>query len=674
VKHLSSWRALVLLAAPALLLVALAVGLQGVGSSQYTGSVGTIVVGFSGSLPRGFQNISFNIASVRLNPSQDPSVSDLDPNWVEIPVSPGVGLNTTGISNPFTSLATLFSLNTTGPTPTAAGTGPSELQIDMGQLATQPELFNSWNVPASTYYQIELVLDSNSAGTLIPDCVIRPLEGCIASQIAMVNPTPVLRTSGKVTVPLGGVGTLVINIIPIAATSGTPAFSGANYTLSPAISVNTPNVMGLVTGQAIGATQVLAELSGTNQVVETTTLGASFYTLVLPAAKDGTAYDLVASGPGYAYQIASGVLVERGKHQVVDLNSTFVGGTSLKGKVTDACSGAAIQGATLEIVRPAPNTPNDCAQIPTPSNCVALASANTDDIGAYPMLPSNFVPQAFTNVAAGNYTMVVSAAGYDTVASGLAAGSGGAGCAAGVGGACNFALPRSTINGLVTLNPPLPAGSAALNVLVTAEDHGTRHIENVALATVPPGSASAPFSIFVPDNTTVASLDMYAAVSDLFSGLPEKYTGHTIAVMSNIPGSSACSTNPVGPVLTMQCVGHASVSGTTASFDPGTSIVLSKGGVQLIASGVIADGTPNPSPSATPVPGRFSFCAPADPQTYTLQRFEASPPGAEPSPAASPTSVTMLAPTTIGQPCSSICSNGSGACLVCQNKPKVEVP
>ncbi len=675
-KHLSSWRAFVLLLAPVLLVAALTVGPLGTGWSEFTGPTGIIVVGFSGSLPPGFQNISFNIVSVRLNPSTDPNVPDTDPNWITVPVPPGVGLNTTGVSNPFTTLATLFSLNTTGPTPSAAGTGPSELQIDMAQIATLPQMFNSWTVPASSYFEVELVLDSSSAGTLIPDCLSSPLEGCIGSQIAMFNPSPNLRAAllAPVTVPLGGVATLVININPVSTTTALPTFSGGNYTLSPAITVDTPNVMGLVTGQAIGATQVLAELSGTNQVVETTTLGGGFYTLVLPAAADGTLYDLVASGPGYAYQVAHNVLVQRGKHQSVNLNSAFSGQTSLKGKVVDGCSGQPLQGATLEIVKPAPNTPNDCTDIPTPSNCVVLASANTDDTGTYPMLPSNFVTQAFTNVAAGNYTMVVSAAGYDTIASGLGVGSGGAGCSLGAGGLCNFNLGRSQIKGLVTLSPPLPTGSPALNILVTAEDHGTDHIENVALATVPPGSSAAPFSMFVPDNTVVGSLDMYAAVSDLFTGLPERYSGHTIAVASDIASSGVCSTNPVDPILSMQCVGHSSLRGTTSASAPGTSVVLSKNGVQLIASDVIAQGTPNPSPSATPVPGSFSFCAPADPQPYTLQRFKASPPGAAPVPAAAPTSVTMLPPTTIGQPCSSICSNGSGACLVCRNKPNVKVP
>ncbi len=653
-KHLSSWRAAVLLFAPLLLLAALMVGPAGISHGQFSGPIGVIVVGFTGTLPEKFQNMSFNIQAVRLNPSTDPSVSDADPNWVTVPVPQGVGLNSTGVSNPFNTLATLFSLNTSGPSPTQAGTGPSELQIDMGQIANLPQMFNSWSVPSSTYNQIELVLDSASAGNVIPNCFSGGLEGCINSQIAMFNPSPILRTSGQVTVPLGGVATLVININPIANDmQSQPPFSGANYTLNPTISV-TPFApkMALVTGQAVGATQVLAELSDTNQVVETTTLGDSFYTMVLPAALGGTLYDFVASGPGFAYKVAHNVLIKRGQSKTVNLNSGFSGQTSLSGKITDGCSGQPIEGATVELE--------------DPSTGVVLISAGTDDTGAFPMpRASNLVLQPFTSVANGSYTLVVSAAGYDTHVSPLSVAGGNA--------VIGVALGRSQINGLVSLNAPLPAGASALNVLVTAEDHGTHHIENVALATIPPGSSAAPFSMFVPDNSGVAALDMFAAVSDLFGGLPEKYTGHTIAVTSNIPSAGGCAVNPVNPIFSMQCVGHASLIGQTTSFDPGMSVVLSKDGVQLIASNVVA-ATPNPSASPSPVPGRFSFCAPADPQPYTLQRFETSPPGAAPSPAASPTSVTMLPPGTVNPPCSSICGNGSGLCLVCRNKPNVSVP
>jgi len=292
-----------------------------------------------------------------------------------------------------------------------------------------------------------------------------------------------------------------------------------------------------------------------------------------------------------------------------------------------------------------------------------LASANTDDTGTYPMPASNFVLQAFNAVPNGSYTMIVTDAGYDTVASSLSV-SGGAACSAGTGGVCNFALGRSQINGLVTISPPVPS-PRALNVLVTAEDHGTHHIENVALATVPPGSNAAPFTIFVPEQSSVASLDLYATVSDYFNGLPEKSSGHTIAVLSGIAPASRCGTSATQPILSTQCAGHGSIMGSTATYDDGTSIVLAKDGVQLMSTGV--------GPVNGTVPGQFSICAPADPGPYVLQRYEANPPAAQPFPVGTPIPETLAPPLQVAQPCNSICGTGSGNCLVCVNNT-VTVP
>jgi hypothetical protein len=293
-----------------------------------------------------------------------------------------------------------------------------------------------------------------------------------------------------------------------------------------------------------------------------------------------------------------------------------------------------------------------------------LASANTDDTGTYPMPPSNFVTQSFNSIPNGQYTMVVSDAGYDTVASNISV-SGGAACSAGTGGLCNFALGRSQINGLVTISPPV-SSPRALNVLVTAEDHGTHHIENVALTTVPIGSNAAPFTMSVPDNSSVASLDLYATVSDYFNGLPEKSSGHTIAVLSGLATASRCGTAATQPILSMQCAGHGSIMGSTAPFDDGTTVVLSKNGVQLMSTGV--------GPRNGTIPGQFSLCAPADPLPYQLQRFEANPPAAQPSPVGTPVPQLMTPPLQVGQPCNSICSTGSGNCLVCVNQSGVVVP
>jgi hypothetical protein len=223
----------------------------------------------------------------------------------------------------------------------------------------------------------------------------------------------------------------------------------------------------------------------------------------------------------------------------------------------------------------------------------------------------------------------------------------------------------STIEGLVTISPPVPS-PRALNVLVTAEDHGTHHIENVALTSVPIGSSAAPFTMFVPEQSSVSSLDLYATVSDYFNGLPEKGSGHTVAVLNGFAPASRCGTAATHPTLSMQCAGHGSIMGSTTPFDDGTSIVLSKDGVQLMSTAV--------GPKGGTVPGQFSFCAPADPAPYQLQRFEANPPAAQPSPVGTPIPQLMTAPLQVAQPCNSICGTGSGQCLVCLNNSGVKVP
>ncbi len=684
-KQLSSWRAAIALIVPVLVVFATVLAPIGTGHSQVPANSdkGTLVIALTGASPSnleftpGFTSLSFNVLAVELNPSTDPNIfqNQADPNWTTIPVAQGVGLNNVGTVDVFTQLATLFNLNTFGPNPAGAGTGPSELQVDINQIQTVPQLFNAALVPASTYHAIELVLDGSNAGTAVPTCLETPasmLEGCIASQISLVNPSQFLTTVSLagVSVPLNGLTTLVINITPVTpgvqAFPGRPTFSGGLYQFSPSISLppTAVNFLGLVTGAAFGATKVAAELAGTGQVVETTTVGGGQYQLPLPASVNGTLYDLVASGPGFAYAFAHDVLVERSHVDSVQLDAAAAGQIALTGKVTDACSGQALPGATLEVVAPAPGSGADCTQLPTPSGCVVLASANTDDTGTYPMLGSNFVIQSFNSIPNGQYAMVVINAGYDTVASSLSV-SGGAACSAGTGGLCNFALGRSTIDGLVTITPPVPS-PRALNVLVTAEDHGTHHIENVTLTTVPVGSNAAPFTMFVPDQSSVASLDLYATVSDYFNGLPEKSSGHTIAVLSGFAAASRCGTAASHPTLSMQCAGHGSIMGSTTTFDDGTSIVLSKNGVQLMSTAV--------GPRNGTIPGQFSLCAPADPAPYQLERFEANPPAAQPSPVGTPVPELMTPPLQVSQPCNSICSTGSGKCLVCVNNGGVAVP
>ena len=536
---------------------------------------GTLVVALTGTLPApnvgfvpGFQSLSFNVLAVKLNPSTDPFVPQTDPNWTTIPVAQGVGFNDVGTVDVFTQLATLFNLNTVGPNPAAAGTGPSEFQIDINQIQTVPQLFNAALVPANTYHQIELVLDGSNAGTVVPTCLETPqalLEGCIASQISLAGNVNPLQTSSLagVSVPLNGLTTLVISINPInvGGIPVPPPFSGGLYEFAPNITLppDPVNFLGLVTGGAFGASKVAAELADTGQVVETTTIGGGLYQLPLPASANGTLYDLVASGPGFTYAFAHNVLVQRGRVESVQLDAAPTGKIALSGKVTDACSGAALPGATLEIVAPAAGSGADCTQIPIangvrrPGQRQYRRHRNVPD-AAQQLLSAEFQCCSQRQLHDGRQRRRLRHGGLEPVGERRRRMLGGH------GRRCNFALGRSTINGLVMISPPVPS-PRALNVLVTAEDHGTHHIENVALTTVPIGSTAAPFTMFVPDQGSVASLDLYATVSDYFNGLPEKSSGHTIAVLSGLATASRCGIASTHPILSMQCAGHGSIIG-----------------------------------------------------------------------------------------------------------------
>ena len=441
------------------------------------------------------------------------------------------------------------------------------MQVDLNHIQTVPQLFNSQLVPATTYHAIELVLDGSNAGTVVPTCLENPsslLEGCIASQISLSNPSQFLTTLSTegISVPLNGLATMVININPVtlpAQFPGRPGFSGGLYQFSASISISptppsTPNPLGLVTGAAFGASKVAAELSSTGQVVETTTIGGGNTSCRCPRVRTEHSNHRVELGPGFAYAFAHNVLVRRGKVQTVQLDAAPAGQIALTGKVTDACSGMSLQGATVEVVAPAAGSTSDCTQVPTPLDCVVLASANTDDTGTYPMPPSNFVLQSFSRVPNGKYTMVVTDAGYDTVASSMSV-NGGAACSLGTGGLCNFAMGRLTIEGLVTISPPVPS-PRALNVLVTARrprhpsdrerraGHGADRIDYGAVHYVRARPGQRGLARYVRDGQR------------LLQRIAEKASGQSIGVLSALASASRCGTALPHPILSMQCAGH----------------------------------------------------------------------------------------------------------------------
>lgn len=687
-KNLSSWRAALLMLAPLVVLIGMVFMPMGCGGgSSSSGPAptpvvtnGNVAVAFANTPNKSFQSILFNVASVRLNPSANPSVSDFDAGWVTLSVPSGVGLNSGATTDPFLALSSFF--NTTNPstTPGNAGTGPSELQVDTNQFQGSAQLFNTVQVPVNVYQQVEVVLDLNAFGYVTPLCSGGPAEGCIQYPMALATGGQLYpRTSAIVNVTSPSTTTLVINLN--AGTITPPATSTGSFTTNPTITVNVNNTSGAnagslaqVNGPITGATTVTAELSGTDQVVATTSNASGNYLLLLPATAAGTPYDIVASGANATFDTVRDVVLGPGQQVPLTLASTTTGNVNLSGTISDACSTLPVQGATVDIL--APPTINSTANcITTPTQCVVVASGQSQDTGVYPMPGSNYFTPPFTNMPDGNYAIRVSAAGYDTVVSSLSVSGSGASCGSGSGGVCNFALTSSTMGGTVSVSPGVAPGSPPLNVMVMAEDHGTNNIENVATTAIQPGGSTAQFSMKVPTSSTVSAFDVFSSVQDTFNGAPETFSGHTIGVASNLLATTACTpfSIPTGFLSAMQCVGHGSILGTVSSgakIDDFTTIELSKAAT---AGGNVAFSAAQVSPLTSLNPNQFSFCAPADSALYTVQRFEAGP-GTAPVPAASPTSFPMATPTLIPGTCPTICSNGSGACTVCTNTSSVTAP
>ena len=109
-----------------------------------------------------YQRVLLNVLSVRLTPSTDLSLSDSDPSWVEIPAPAAIGS-----SNPTQFITTSLNFGGTGTLLTAA---TSILQLDLMPLQNLPFFFNAASVPAESYGQIELVLDSTVPGNIVPLC------------------------------------------------------------------------------------------------------------------------------------------------------------------------------------------------------------------------------------------------------------------------------------------------------------------------------------------------------------------------------------------------------------------------------------------------------------------------------------------------------------------------
>ena len=677
----------------------------------------TLAVAFIGSFANSptavnFQRIGLNVISVRLNPSTDPNVSEFDGKWVSIDVPPGVGRNS-GVAEVATGNSFGGNLSNSNSS-VEIGTGKSEIQIELNAIQNIAEIFNAQQIRARTYNQVELVLDGAMPGNVVPLCAgATSGEGCISylAKFPVVTPTPITPMSIRTTIT-GGldlsknqniVTPLVIQIDP-GIGAGPTAFN-QTVTINPTITVPTTTPPGPGLGTLLGTitttatagfsgvrTQAItAELAGTNNIVEKIlvpkpcigkkTCTFTMYLPALDASVGGTNYDLFASAINTTYAVRSNVNVAAGQTTDITTPTTFTVASkkalSLSGKVTDACANLGVQAATLNLLvaDPLVSPTPDCTLNP-PAGCVVVATASSDEVGNFPLpgnglnkAPFDVVPPPDTN----GYEMVATAAGFDRTLETVTAKSGILKCATAKAGACNFSMNHGQITGNVGL-----AGGAVgpLTVAVMAEDSGTNNIENLALVDIKPGASTAPFTMNVPDNGAIGSLDFFAAAQDLFNGAPQTATGHTIAVLSGVtpPDPPTMATPPVCSTVALAnsdlsgitCVGHSSVTGTVTGPSSGDTVVLSLDGVDLQTVPII--------PPVAPAAGTYAICAPADSAAYTLEHlnragnvvatsapFTLPPPVLVPTPAPSP-GVTPV-------PCPAICPNAvpnqSTGCLTC---------
>jgi hypothetical protein len=404
VKQLSSrWAAAAFLAPVLIIFAILLAGVQGPEAAATPGK-GRLQIAFTGVISPlanlSYQSLFLNVVSVRLNPSTDPSVSEGDPGWQEIGVP-------TGTINGLTSPALTFGTNF-GPNGSSVGLGQgrSEIQIDLAQLQGGIQVFNTGKIKATTYNQIELVLDPVTPGNIVTQCGNGPAtgEGCIIYPMQLAANAPPIRFTASKTITRKSTELLglAINVIP----EGPPTASNqpvlikevdicalGNATAPPLcpFTLNSSFVSGfggVITDTVDNATskgEVNAELVGTGTVISSVPVDKTThqYTMVLPVGN----YDMYAtSGSGHTIDAHQNVAIPTaGSYpqpgQSPDpfhfSNITHKATNALSGVVADGCTGSAIPGATLEVYAP-PSLINqagtyiDCAPpspAPTPAAC-----------------------------------------------------------------------------------------------------------------------------------------------------------------------------------------------------------------------------------------------------------------------------------------------------------------
>ncbi|MGH7948402.1 MAG: hypothetical protein ACREQF_04185, partial [Candidatus Binataceae bacterium] len=235
VKHKPLYWAAFSLIVPILLVIALigvpagCISSGGGGGATSTKKNGFVAVGFVGTPPAGFQNALLNVSAVRMNPNADAGPNDN--KWVSIPVPPGVGQSISA--------------------------KPGNLQIDLNLAQSLAAFFNTGQIPTNSYAIVEVQLDINTPGTLIPKCSSggTGLEGCIEYPLALDNPGLALTfvPATAIQVSANALTPLVIDL-DLSITQP-PTVSGGVYTVAVGIAAASQQTyLGTVSGNVSNAT------------------------------------------------------------------------------------------------------------------------------------------------------------------------------------------------------------------------------------------------------------------------------------------------------------------------------------------------------------------------------------------------------------------------------------
>jgi hypothetical protein len=460
---------------------------------------------------------------------------------------------------------------------------------------------------------------------------------------------------------------------------------------------------------------VTAEAIGTNTAIASTPVKNGQYTLILPAASTfGTLYDLAVAGGADTYAAQRLMPLYQGTSITADFNdkNSLTGHQTLgniTGTISDNCVATKpIVGATVQLlIPPDPPNPNSSIDCSVPGNaplCVAVATANTDNTGYFPLPGTITIPAEFSNVPVvpkkTPYVMEVTAPGYDPLFEyAVPTSNSKGGTCAPIGsttfGACDLALNTGYIQGKILIQPPVPGQTTLVQVF--AEDAGTNNIESALAMPITVTSSNGGtigYTLNVPPS--VSTFDLFATTIDTYQGVGDPYPGHTIVVKSGVTGPAepskpgACSTATPTPFeQTIDCVGHGSVTGSVALANLGTSVVLSKqdtgsGDFVAITNTLVQNQLPNSTPS-----NNYSFCAPAD--IYQVQRLQLPTPDpivtptAMPSPSLDGPAVPVTIPTPLSAGgasptptpainCPTTCSNPDGTCPGICNNVIVPIP